>query len=80
MDIELLRVVLGWSVVLNYAVLSFWVVLLLFAKDWIYSVHSSWFGMSREHYDIANYILIGGYKLLIFIFLLMPYLSLRFFI
>lgn len=80
MDLDVLRALLAWSALLNYALLSFWIAVLFFARDWVYSIHSRWFSLSREHYDIANYILIGGYKLLIFIFLLMPYLVLRFFV
>ena len=41
-------------------------------------MHNRWLKISEQAFYITNYAGIGLYKLLIFIFLLVPYLVLRF--
>ena len=77
MTVEILRDVLGWSAVINYAVLMFWFLFFLLAHDWMYRFHGRWFSLSVESFDAIHYASMGFYKLCIFLFNLVPYLALR---
>ena len=76
MTAELLRAVLGWSALINYAVLIWWFLVFLFARDWLYRLHGRWFKLSPERFDAIHYAAMAFYKLCIFVFNLVPYLAL----
>jgi len=46
------------------------------AQDWVYSIHSKWFHIPREAFNIALYSFLGLFKIMFFIFNLVPYLAL----
>lgn len=77
MTIDILLKVLGWSALINYIILVWWLLVFIFAHDLIYKVHSKWFKMSVEQFDSLHYLGLMLYKLAIFIFNLAPYLVLR---
>lgn len=72
-----LTVVLGWCFVVNYLVLLVWALLFIFAKNWLYGLHSRWFELSRPVFDAMHYELMGAYKLLILVLFLAPYLAIH---
>jgi hypothetical protein len=74
---ELVRDVLGWSALINYAVLISWFLVFCFAHDWMYGLHGRWFKLSVERFDAIHYAAMAFYKLCIFVFNLAPYLALR---
>lgn len=78
MDIETLRVFLGWCSLLNMAVLLAWFLLFIFAKDWVYSLHGKWSTLSKQHFEIIHYCGMGLYKLFVFMIFIIPYLVIRF--
>lgn len=69
---------LGWCVLLNYGVLSFWFLAFVCARDRIYRLHSVWFRLSESQFDALHYGAMGFYKLTVLFFNLVPYLILRF--
>lgn len=69
---------LAWSLLINYTILLVWVVVFIFFKDWIRSLHGRWFDIPAQQFDVIHYMLMGIYKLLILLFNLVPYLVLRF--
>lgn len=77
MTVDLLREVLGWSALINYAVLILWFLVFVFARDWMYRLHGQWFKLSPERFDAIHYAAMAFYKLCIFVFNLAPYLALR---
>ena len=77
MTIELIRDVLGWSALINYAVLIWWFLMFRFARDWMYGFHGKWFKLTPESFDAIHYAAMAFYKLCIFVFNLAPYLALR---
>lgn len=77
MTVDIFRAALGWAALLNMGLLLFWFGMFMVAHDWVYKVHSTWFTMSREQFDIAHYKMMGFYELSIFVVLLGPYLALR---
>ena len=65
-----------WGAAINYLVLLLWVGMFLFAHEWMYRLHTRWFALSREAFDMLNYGGIGLYKLGIFLLFLAPALAL----
>jgi hypothetical protein len=46
------------------------------AADWLYRMHSRWYAVPREAFNVAIYCFVGLYKILILVFCLIPYLAL----
>lgn len=74
-DIESL---LGWSAIINMSILIYWFLMLIFAKDWIYQQQQKYFNIKKGGFILANYWLMGLYKILIIFFNIVPYLILIF--
>ena len=77
MTVELIRDSLAWCAVINIGVLLLWFLGFTLAHDWIYRMHGKWFKLSEERYDEIIFNMIGGYKLLVFVFNIVPYLAFR---
>ncbi|MBU3069428.1 hypothetical protein KOI40_06315 [Aestuariicella sp. G3-2] len=75
--IETLPTVLGWCAIMNIAIVSCWFVMMTFAGDWVYRLHSRWFDMPRERFAEIHYVGMMRYKLASFMFTIVPYLALR---
>ena len=76
MDICTLTTFFMWCTILNMALLSVLSVMCICVGDWAYRMHSKWFSISREAFNVAIYSFLGLYKLLIFVFSLIPYVAL----
>ena len=71
-----IRRFLGICTLLNYAILIIWFAVFTLSYDWVYRVHTSWFPMSKENYDVANYLAMAVYKILVLVLNLIPYIAL----
>jgi hypothetical protein len=76
MTLELVRNTLMWCTVINFGLLIVWFVGFLVARDWIHRLHGKWFKLSEESFDVIQYAGMGIFKLLIFVFNLVPYIAL----
>ena len=76
MDIATLRAFFMWCTIINGALLALSFVILACAGDWVYRMHSKWFPISREAFDVAIYSFLGLFKIIILAFNLVPYLAL----
>lgn len=77
MTIEIIREVLAWCAVINYALLILWFLIFSLAHDWLHRLHGKWFTISGENFDAIHYVSMAFFKLSIFLFFLVPYLALR---
>jgi len=77
MTIEIVREMLLWCAVINYAVLLWWFLALLVAHDWMYRLHSRWFRLTVERFDTVHYSGMAMYKIGILLLNLAPYVALR---
>jgi hypothetical protein len=77
MTIEMMRAVLGWCSIINMGLLLWWFLILVFAHDLVYRLHSKWFKISVETFDAIHYSGIAFFKLAVFVFNIVPYLALR---
>ena len=76
MTVEIIREVLGWCAVINIGLMLIWFLFILFAHDWVYRMHSKWFRISVETFDAIHYAGIAFFKIVIFVFIVIPYISL----
>ena len=63
MNLDTLREVLLWSMVINYGVLLIWFAVFTLAHDRIYALHHRWFSISRETFDALHYGGMAVYKI-----------------
>ena len=76
MDIETLTAFFMWCTIVNGGLLTLSSVLLVFAQDWVYSVHSRWFKIPRETFSVVIYCFIGVFKIVYLVFNVVPYVAL----
>jgi len=76
MALEGLRDVFMWCTIINYGILLVWFLMFAFAHDWMYALHGRWFTLRREQFDAIHYAGMAGFKILILIFNLAPWVSL----
>ena len=76
MDLVTLRAFFMWCTILNGGMLVFSALGLTFAGNLIYRIHSKWFKMPREAFNIVIYSFIGLYKIFFIVFCLVPYVVL----
>ncbi|MHC4173080.1 MAG: DUF6868 family protein [Planctomycetota bacterium] len=76
MDIDCIRAFFMWCTILNFALLLFSSLMCMCAGDWAYRIHSKLFSISRETFNVMIYSFLGLYKLLVFVFCLIPYIAL----
>ena len=77
MDLRHVRALLGWSFLLGAGLLLVWWAMVVLVGDWMFGVHGHWFGISRTAFAALHYGGMGLLKILIVVFFLIPYLSLR---
>jgi hypothetical protein len=74
MDTGYVPTILLWCALLNYGFLLVAFAGFVYAHDAMYRLHHRWFALTREKFDACIYLLLGGYKLAILFFLVVPYL------
>jgi len=77
MDIEILSQFFLWCLVINYTVLLLWFIFVMAASEWTFRIHTKIYHITREQFNLIHYCGMGLYKFLIFIFALVPYISLK---
>ena len=76
MDITVVRALFMWCTIVNGALLILSFVMCAGAGDWIYGMHSRWFPISREAFNVAIYAFLGLFKMFVVGFNLVPYIAL----
>jgi hypothetical protein len=77
MSIDALRKMVLWCTVINYGVLLVWFFFFIFAHDRIYLIHSRWFSLSVEQFDMLHYVGMSIYKIGILLLNVTPYIALH---
>ncbi len=75
MDLVFFRSFFAWCTVINLCLYFLSFLVCAFAGDWVYRMHSMWFPMSREAFNMAIYGFIGFYKLFVIFFNVVPYIA-----
>ena len=76
MDIAALRTFFMWCTILNGGSLILTSLIFLIAGKWMYRMHTRWFKMPQETFNVVIYSFLGIFKVFIFMFNLVPYLAL----
>lgn len=76
MSYAFLRHVLQYATFINYMILIFWFLMLVFARPFLKRLHTQWFNLSDSQFDMINYAGIAIYKILVIVFNLVPLLAL----
>ena len=76
MDMQIITQFFMWCSIINFSMMMFTFLIILYAGDWAYSLHSKWFPMPRETFNTILFSFLGLFKLLFFMFNLVPYLAL----
>ncbi len=77
MTVETLCDFLLWCTLINYGLLVLWFGVFDLAHDWMHRLHGRWFHLSAERFDAVHYASMAAYKLLIFMFNLVPLIALH---
>jgi hypothetical protein len=65
-----------WCTIINAALLALSFVISVCAGDWVYRMHSKWFPISREAFNVAIYCFLGLFKIFVVVFNLVPFIAL----
>ena len=76
MDIRTLKEFFLLCSLINYAILLIWFGAFIFARRGLHDLHSRWFRLSDEAFDVTMYAGMAVYKLMILVFALVPYIAL----
>lgn len=75
--LELLTIFLGWTALINIAVLLFSTVMVLAIRERISKIHAKLFGLDQADVGRAYFQYLAQYKIAILVFNIAPYLALR---
>ena len=76
MDVQMLTRFFMWCTILNMGFLLLLSLFLLINLDFVYKMHGKLFPMSRETFNVVLYSFIAIYKIIIFVFNLVPWIAL----
>jgi hypothetical protein len=77
MTIAILRDFLLWCAIVNYAVLIVWFLAFTFAHGWLYRLHTKWFRLSENQFDVIHYSGMAVSKIAALSLNVVPYIALR---
>ena len=75
MDIIAVKTFFMWCTIINVLLLVLSFLICAFAGDWVYGMHSKWFPISREAFNVAIYSFLGLFKIFVLVFNLVPYIA-----
>jgi hypothetical protein len=76
MSVAIARGVLLWCTVINFGVLALWGLLMLTPHGWLHRLFARWFLISPEQFDTISFAVMLLYKVLVFVFNLVPFVAL----
>ena len=76
MDIQTVRAFFMWCTILNGSLLVFSFIICASAGDWVYRMHSKWFPIPRNIFNVVIYSFIGLFKISVLVLNLIPYIAL----
>ena len=76
MDIKTFTEFFKWCTIINGALLIFSVLMFTAVPDLVYGVQSALFPLARETFDVLIYAFLGLYKIIFFIFNVVPFAAL----
>ena len=76
MDLATLKTFFGWCTVIHMGLLIYASLMVTVFRNWVYNLSIKLFPMTRETHTAVVYSFLGVYKLMIFVFALVPWVVL----
>ncbi len=76
MNIEQIRDFFMWCSIINMSLLVFSSLMCICVGGWVYRMHSKFFHLSREVFNVAIFSFIGAWKILVILFNVVPWIAL----
>lgn len=76
MTMQMLQSFFMWCSIINIILLMIIFAIFTMAKEWVYKTHSRWFNISKPAFDMILYCFLGFYKLLVWVFCIIPWIAL----
>jgi len=76
MDIQILTTFFMWCTIINGTVFALWATTCILMPDLLFRIHSKWFSISRETFNISIYSFLGILKIFFLVFNVAPYVAL----
>ena len=76
MNTNFVRAFFGWCTVINGGLLILASLLIRFAAGWVFGMHSAWIPIPADAFNVAIYLLLGCFKIVVIVFNVVPYLAL----
>ncbi len=76
MDIQRLTAVFKWCVIINVVLFVLSATMIMAAPDFVYRMQSNLIPIPRETFDAIVYGLLGFYKVVLVVFVVVPYVAL----
>ncbi len=76
MDIPTLQSFFMWCTILNAGMMILASLILSIGGDFVYRLHSSFFSISRETFDVASYCWVRFFRIIVIAFCLVPWIAL----
>lgn len=76
MDIGTLTTFFMWCTIINGGLLVFSSIMCMLLKNWMFGMHSKMFGISRDAFNVSIYAFLGVFKIVWFVFNVVPYVAL----
>lgn len=73
MPLESIQEFLKWSAIIHFCILMIWILALKLAPSFLLRQQTFWFPISKETFFHVNYQLYGLYKILVLIFVFIPF-------
>ena len=70
--ISMVKELLLWSALINYAILIVWFGVFVFFHDFLYAMHGRWFDIEKKSFDALHYGGMAIYKILVLVFNIVP--------
>jgi hypothetical protein len=77
MKIQFISDFLLLCLAINYFIITLVFFSSVFARGWMFRLHTRWFHLSEENFDSVHYAGMAAYKIGILLFNLIPYVALR---
>lgn len=76
MSLHDLKHLLLISTLLNYAIITIWFLIFVYAHEALYRLHTSWFSLSPQTFDKIHYASMTAYKIGVLLLNLVPLIAL----
>ncbi len=76
MDIRMTTAFFKWCSIINITLLVISALVFMASPDFYYGIHGTLFHLPREGFETIFYCFLGGYKILILVFNVVPWIAL----